>query len=193
MVKYKGVLLLLVGIVIGFVGNRFLSKSQNKFVNKESVPSVTLVSPTETTTSILHTKEDLISLINKFEEYNKQVDAANIIMLFTPPKNPEESDAFIYLNGLDLPSPMFRPYTTANWRFELNSFKIISVNPSNEVSMVEVEEKRSKWNNVSSEWVQLPTITVVFEIKNVDFNYLIENYYVKGEDKGKYNGFYSTF
>lgn len=190
MIKTKNIFLLVLGILIGVIGSRVLTNNQNRITSDENLPEAN--TSVETTPTTSEYKDSITSLIDKFEEFNKKQDSANIMLLFTPPDSPEESDAYIYLYGLDLPNPMFRPYTTANWHYKLDSYNIVSVNESDDISTVEVEENRQKWNNAPPEWVSIPTKTLVFEVKQVDLNYLIENYYFKGEEKGKYSGFYTT-
>lgn len=137
-------------------------------------------------------RDQILAIVDQFETYQKNHEADNALLMFTPASSEEEQQEYDYLSGGGL--VIARLYNSINSDYEVNSYKVTS-DPHKSISggcLVFIEEMRKLYASLDNEEFMNPEpIEVKLLLVQSDDKWMIESY--KSRDvrlkDGKYSGF----
>ncbi|OIO15213.1 hypothetical protein COV53_01500 [Candidatus Gottesmanbacteria bacterium CG11_big_fil_rev_8_21_14_0_20_37_11] len=179
---------LIIVILAFFVG--YTTKSLIKTTEKTPNNPIALPSKVVTPTDFPSSEEVAKSVVIKFEDLQK-VRNSDILKLFTPSSSNDEADTYSFLLALDLENSSPRLFKTAGFGYKVTEYKLGSILKAERGFRVEVEETRSSYDNMGGGWVDDGKKIYVFELVQIGGNVMIDKYYPKKGNNGKYDGFYS--
>jgi len=133
-------------------------------------------------------EEEAKSLVIKFEDLQKKRNS-DVLKLFTPSASKEEADTYSFLMALDLENSSPRLFKTAGFGYKVIEYKLGSILKAEKGFRVEVEEARSSYDNTGGGWVNVGKKVYVFELVHIGGNIMVDKYYPKDGNHGKYDGF----
>lgn len=181
-VEIVAAMLVLIGLAGVFLYLRFLRPV-------ETAPTAT---PIDMSDICAVQSDQILATVDKFETYQKNHEADNALLMFTPASGEEEKQEYDYLSGGGL--VIARLYNSINSDYEVNSYKVTS-DPHKSVNggcLVFVEEMRKLYASLNNEEFKNPEpVEVKFLLVQDDDKWMIESY--KSRDvrlkDGKYSGF----
>jgi len=182
MINQKGfkniVLIILVVALAGALGYMVLVKKSTNKTGEIPVSDLCIVE-----------KEEIIDLVNSFENAQMKRDARGILALFTPPELPGDSSTYVYLSGSDAAGP--RLYSSGQTNFNQPSFKILET-PSKNASgscTTKVQEQRSYYpEGVGGDFGPMQPYTVYFVTVKQNNAWKIDRYLSDDGSTHKYSG-----
>lgn len=139
-------------------------------------------------------KEDILSMIQQFEEFQKEKEALSVLALFTKPESEEEKADLANLDGTDSGLPP-RLYNNVSTNYSTDSYTVISdpvkAEKSNECKVI-VEELRAYYGGQENpEYTSPLAKSFTLVVKKVDDKWMIDSYQSsdKGIKQSKYSGF----
>ncbi len=144
-----------------------------------------------TGSACVNDEAEILSLIDKFENLQKEKKAIEVLGLFTPPLSWQEIEKEIYLSGKkNIGVPNLYGNITAN--FNLTDYKIID-GPTpypgiTNTCTVNIEEQRSYDLSSGDNIVQAPPVSKeTFSVIRQGNKWVIESYYFTDQIPGKYS------
>ncbi len=140
-------------------------------------------------------KNEIISLVKNFEQFQKDRKAEDVLELFTDAVSKEDIEDYNQLRGVGITYP--RLYQVSSYNYNTESYKLLT-DPSakEEICSVDVEEMRSYYGGPANpEFEPAKKLSFRVSMKKVDGNWLVDSYNSLDSTilEGKYSGFMMTY